>query len=1095
MNRESAHCGLTVLRTTDPSQHATKIWKPGPIESAEHPLLWYARQIDGIEGIEGLSEVLTELEADTRSCVVRGVPRGTGGSYIRRTKYHPQTKPDGTLEDIPRQWCLIDIDSEELPEGTDPLGLDAVRYVCSQLPECFRDTTCHYQFSCSAGFKPGARLHLWFWLDRPVDSDELKAYLKSEVPIADSALANAVQIHYTAKPILIGVADPLNGIPRSGLLEGSNDEVVFPEPKEVIRTPTRTNGTCISGGIDHHLERIGDNRDGFHGPIRDALACLAATDGPDADLDEFREMVWKYVEEAEGRPGGGTRSPEYIEEKMSEAEWQRALEKFSEQTPKSTAPRKGKLVEGIQPRYELPEPVTLEQGRRKIGQVLDEWFERGSSFQSLTPDCPAALYLKVTPGVGKTYGYLQLIKRQREKYPEFTAWIFVPRIMLGNQIVQDHGEGAYLIKGRLQELEGEPLCRKHDLVRQVQATRGVYKTLCERIEEDGEGHRCEHIDECAYFRQYREANKPGSTVIMAHEYAFIPSQRLTELPRPDLIVFDESFYSTAIQEKEDSVESFLSSAGSFRELAQKIVGALASVDPVFLLLAEGITSEKLREAHSGLWAEASGDRVLPTDSPSVIKQKLSASPGLGIVPDVFMGLATELDLGKQRFDSVYVKNGMVYTQSRKPLEIPTDVPVLITDATGSRELLQPIFGERTIEEVEVSVKRNLHVIQVVGFNAAKSVLTRRQDTPKRLKEIEGVLNKYVEENPGKKVLVVTYKKTEELLKLPESCTIRHFNGLRGDNDLKDFDTVVIIGRIEPRPEDIERKAYGLLYDQQDADLELLGDGQWYPGVPQGFCMTNGELLGWSEVSVHPDPLCQRILEAHREDEIIQAIDRIRSVSAEETKETIIVTNVPLPIQVERLVDYRRFVGDLPRLEQAFIELGEVIPLKASWLSEKFPDLWASTDVARKDIERNAGVLKGTICYKYLLQSVLFNPPPPIMVYTFRLQGQRGRPTRCFSVHSLETTRERLVSLLGEEVTLIEHAEISQVVQLRDSPVLPPICQCLVRAPSNSLDFDMLPPLARSAPRSLPFNETIEELNRWCDVLRIPAVPLPMLFAA
>ena len=98
-------------------------------------------------------------------------------------------------------------------------------YAIQQLPAEFQSVDFWYHFSSSMGIKPGIRVHLWFWLERPCSDDELKAWL-SGCPV-DLRLFNPIQIHLTANPRFIaGAIDPYPN--RSGLFEAGNGVSICP---------------------------------------------------------------------------------------------------------------------------------------------------------------------------------------------------------------------------------------------------------------------------------------------------------------------------------------------------------------------------------------------------------------------------------------------------------------------------------------------------------------------------------------------------------------------------------------------------------------------------------------------------------------------------------------------------------------------------------------------------------------------------------------------------------------------------------------------------------------------------------------------------
>lgn len=216
---------LTALRTIDGSP-ATKrhVWSNGEwrtesYSSGQH-FAWSQTDVDSIES---LSQRLQAVEQKPDWFIVRGEPTRQV-KYLRRV----YKGDDPHFEPVDRQWLCIDIDGLEVPDGT-----DHVEYAIARLPNRFQGVSCHWQYSASAGISDegGARLHLWYWLDRPVCDFSLREWAKDikeriGLPL-DSMLYNPVQPHYTANPIIEGAPDPI--AKRSGLLKGERDELVLPD--------------------------------------------------------------------------------------------------------------------------------------------------------------------------------------------------------------------------------------------------------------------------------------------------------------------------------------------------------------------------------------------------------------------------------------------------------------------------------------------------------------------------------------------------------------------------------------------------------------------------------------------------------------------------------------------------------------------------------------------------------------------------------------------------------------------------------------------------------------------------------------------------
>ena len=103
------------------------------------------------------------------------------------------------------------VDKIKAPPLTDPAfdPAGAVEYVIGKLPAEFWDGSCHWHFTASQGL-PGYEgllsLRLWYWLDRAIADDDLKRWAakvnaEAGFKLADPALDNPIQPHYTAAPL------------------------------------------------------------------------------------------------------------------------------------------------------------------------------------------------------------------------------------------------------------------------------------------------------------------------------------------------------------------------------------------------------------------------------------------------------------------------------------------------------------------------------------------------------------------------------------------------------------------------------------------------------------------------------------------------------------------------------------------------------------------------------------------------------------------------------------------------------------------------------------------------------------------------------
>lgn len=172
-----------------------------------------------------LFDILTETAADPRAFVMRGV----SADGIDPTRPHRRLASEALIEqgrpelgvegpyydDHDHHWFMVDIDGLAFtgdPTARGRFGFPAgVWRAFEELPPELRGAGFIVQWSASAILKPGIRVHLWFWGDRPVCSESLRAWAEAS-HVIDRAPYTAVQPHYIATPVFLeGVRDPLEG--------------------------------------------------------------------------------------------------------------------------------------------------------------------------------------------------------------------------------------------------------------------------------------------------------------------------------------------------------------------------------------------------------------------------------------------------------------------------------------------------------------------------------------------------------------------------------------------------------------------------------------------------------------------------------------------------------------------------------------------------------------------------------------------------------------------------------------------------------------------------------------------------------------------
>lgn len=193
---------------------------------------WEARAVDCIEA---LAMELEQLARDANACVIRGAIKETSQhkKVVSRRQHVGKDGVEGDWDNHRpgRHWVAFDIDKMPLPEDLRPAGnmtqanaRAVAAFARGSLPEEFRNASCAYHLSSSAGLRGwvDVSMHLWFWMDRPIFDLSWRAWAKGKG--VDESLYKAVQAHYTADPVFEDGRDPLAGV-RFGLLDGDPEVV------------------------------------------------------------------------------------------------------------------------------------------------------------------------------------------------------------------------------------------------------------------------------------------------------------------------------------------------------------------------------------------------------------------------------------------------------------------------------------------------------------------------------------------------------------------------------------------------------------------------------------------------------------------------------------------------------------------------------------------------------------------------------------------------------------------------------------------------------------------------------------------------------
>ncbi|WP_234774949.1 DEAD/DEAH box helicase [Paraburkholderia tropica] len=211
---------------------------------------YYDVETTAVAGIEDLTHVIEACSVGDKHILIRGSPSGQR-HRVQKLKDNFPEHPEG----VP--WVMLDFDNIVVPDGVNPLSVEAIEWVITKLPVGFHNVSFFYQHSASAGvlrsdgepMKCGLNVHLFFWLDRRVPGKDLNAWLIKHcidtgfyvldannggdvqlTPGVDPApIRSSVQAHFIAAPTIDeGVRCSLDPEQRQGLVRKAKSSVGIP---------------------------------------------------------------------------------------------------------------------------------------------------------------------------------------------------------------------------------------------------------------------------------------------------------------------------------------------------------------------------------------------------------------------------------------------------------------------------------------------------------------------------------------------------------------------------------------------------------------------------------------------------------------------------------------------------------------------------------------------------------------------------------------------------------------------------------------------------------------------------------------------------
>ena len=912
-----------------------------------------------VNSFQELMDAVDRLTKDASAFVIRGrLKEGFEGKTLRR-KSQNTLEEEAPFEEVPQRWVMLDIDNCALPEwSTDPQNeaQALAEYVTQFLPEAFQGVKASYQYSASMGLKDGIRIHLWYWLDRPVEHWELKRWLQGSDVTVDTALFNPVQPHFVASPLLAdGMENPYPN--RAG--------VVHPDAPDTVHVPEIEFQRKVSG-YKPEVRQNGEVTTLHQAIHRDPISGLI-TDGRERFMfDLCREQGSRLL--SEGVPLTEENLSERVhrifwtecdhtDQKYSHHDVERkvinTVEKHnSGQYPIYKKADVGQLEPALSPYFDFV-PVSLQEGEAQVSAFLDDFFTEHLDGKNLQR-C-----LRVTMGVGKTHQTITRLIQLCAESTDQVIEVYVPRHDIASEWYETLTQGQanatiQVIQSREGRDPDSPLCQRPQYVKALTENKvSVYRNACERFD----GQRCVHYESCAYIQQFPDILELdfGSNHILIYQHAHLslPRNPLEQMLDPTMVVIDENcvdaLITTHIEIQPELIRDYWVLPDHPR-LGDTIVEALKNDTPLWIELAnEGITAEEiegidLEDLEPDIRFEPRATRLTHIQGATDYRA-LSQLRDL-MVEEMSAGVSD------RPLRILYDQHKRVVRLAFKvPHRVPDNSHVLVLDATAQLPVLQAVFPDITMTQVDV--RQNAVVYQIYDRTGSNEYWKGRSAP---IQELAEILNTWG--SLGYSVLCVSSMPVEKRLKsetqLDKNVQLNHFQNLRGTNAYEACDIVIIVGRNEPPNSAIDLRGRALFWRD---------DPQLNPDVAVNSKKSNVrlpmELRGYTQpyntdgfegvyVNAFTDQRFNALHQMSREAETVQAMARLRMVRSRRKKTVVLLSNVPVETEIHHVLKQDDLLPD--KYVMAFLEAGH-LPMSPLGLYTCRRDLVANYDIAKNAFKR------------------------------------------------------------------------------------------------------------------------------------------------
>jgi len=631
--------------------------------------------------------------------------------------------------------------------------------------------------------------------------------------------------------------------------------------------------------------------------------------------------------------------------------------------------------------------LSLEEGETKLSDVIEVFAKEVDTYATSSDGGNAPqLAIKATAGLGKT---TQIIKKliSYSALNHGDVHYYVPSHRLSEELVvsltdeldfEASEESIFsrvsIVAGRGQKGEdGLPLCQKSEVTdKAAKAGLNVEKNFCKNKD-----NVCEFYNNCAYQKQFEsegiELEKLqqqwseklpselfNAVTVMTHANLFL--QTTKRLIKPSLIVVDESFYQSALNEvKVNSIELYKGK----NPISNVILGHLIKEETGLLSKLRELdysSSDLMKEADS-IEGDYQDDEKSPPLSPSLNSSKQSSLVDDTLIKKraslILRAIAQEMAISNRdecHGVSYDHNNDLVVIHERKELTIPDDVPTVFIDADAQELIIDKLRKEVRFEKIDVKRLATFH--QATDLTFSKNLLLNSNGKTDKIQcEIKAFIRLIAKDGPTLVVcsksiraeLVGEDKRLMEQESQLEGATVIHFGNLRGLNEYSDYQNVIILGREQPPAVAIENNARSLFWDDNESIRLLSYKGKYKPFENEDRLIYLKEDSNHKvSVQFHPDKRVQLLLEQIRESESLQSMDRLRLLRPHKygQRNVYLFSSVPLEIPIDNLFSWTQ----LQKLVDLLNEAKGIIPLNPKHLMEKCPKTATSKATAERLIK-------------------------------------------------------------------------------------------------------------------------------------------------